>query len=384
MQIVRLKQGKEIPILNGHPWVFSGAIDRVQDESDESSVCRVLNSKGHFVAQGIYNQSSRIAVRILSLDKQTIDRGFFASRIQAAMDMRKRIIPADTTCFRLINAEGDGLPGLIIDQYGDVFVIQIMCPGMDEVKDLIVDILKGLYPDCIIHERSDMKSRKTEGLPLTSGPLLGNLPDDDIRVKESGINFVVDVCTGDRTGFYLDRRICRQTLMRLAKDRQVLDLFSYSGAFGLYAIKAGARHVVSVDSNAPTQALLKKNMEINRVDPFAWRHIREDAMAFLGANKDKYDIIICDPPPFASQKEDYVRTNALSLARLSPGGLLFSFASFSPGFSAKDLLMAINEAARKASRKVRVIETLCPSPDFPYLPSHSEGINMHGYIIFAQ
>ncbi len=381
MIIVHLQPKKETPILNGHPWVFAGAIDKV-DGAHPRQICRVVNSQGHFVCQGFYNPYSQIAVRVLSLGKETIGRDFLAQRIKQAVAMRRAIVRSDTTCYRLVNAEGDGLPGLIADIYGDVLVLQLLCLGMAQFLDDVVAIFKECYPGHIIHERSDAKSRKAEGLSPQSGPLSGVLPEDDIEVMENGIRLAVDVKTGERTGYPMDHRVNRAKLMRMANDKTVLDLFAYSGGFALNALTGGARSVISVDSSAPAQSLVKRNRELNGMSPLVWKHVKEDVFSYLNHEEERFDIVVCDMPPFA-KAEEYTKVNTLAMARLKPGGLLFTAASYATRFGAAELLKAVNRAALSNSRHAAVVEPLYQSPDYPYLSSHPEGVHLHGFMVYV-
>ena len=281
MLIVQLKQKKEVPVIHGHPWIYSGAVDKVQGEPEKEHLCRVLNARGQFVCQGTYNPISQLAVRVLTLGKETIDKAFFEARIKSALALRRRIIPEDTTCYRLINGEGDRLPGLVVDRYNDMLVLQAITPFMEEIKQDLVDILKSALPECGIFERSDSKTRNNEGIRPSTGPLHENLESRDLVVKEHGIAFAVDIFTGDRTGFYLEHKETRQKLMRYAKDKDMLDLFSYTGSFSVCALHAGAKSVISIDSSAPAQVQLKKNMELHKIRPFVWRHMRDDVPRFL-------------------------------------------------------------------------------------------------------
>lgn len=381
MIIVRLQERKETPILNGHPWVFAGAIDKV-DGAHDRHLCRVLNAQGHFVCQGFYNPYSQIAVRVLTMGKEKIGPEILRERIQRAAAMRQRVVPADTTCYRLVNAEGDGLPGLVVDRYGAVMVLQFLCLGMQAFKDDVVAILRKLYPDLIMHERSDAKSRKAEGLTSQTGPLVGVLPEGDIEVQEQDIALAVDVKTGDRTGFYMDHRANRDKLRRCAAGKTVLDLFAYSGGFALNALKGGARSVLTVDASAPAQALLKRNMELNGVSPFIWKHAKDDCLNYLNRETETFDIVVCDPPPFA-KAEDYTKINTLAMARLKPGGLLFSCASYATRFAETELLKTINRAAMQLKRHAAIIDGLHQAPDYPYLAAHPEGRHMHGFIAYV-
>jgi 23S rRNA (cytosine1962-C5)-methyltransferase len=381
MLIVKLKPRKEIPVFHGHPWIYSGAVEKVQGTPEEERICRVLDSRGLFICQGLYNPLSQIAVRVLTLGKEAIDRKFFDARIKNAIDLRNRVINPDTTCYRLINAEGDLLPGLVVDRYDDVLVIQFINPGMEDFKTDFVEILHNHFPSHVIFERSDTRQRASEGLRPVSGMLYGQKSSSDLQVLEHGMPFLVDIFTGDRSGFYLDQREIRQQAMVYSHDADVLDLFCYTGAFSLYALKGGARSVVSVDSSAPAQALLKKNMEIHKVKPFVWRHNKDDIFRFLNDDQANYDLVICDPPAFNKEYDEHMKVTSLAMARVKPGGFLFSLAQVTSQFSPVDLLKVISRSAKELSRKARIIETLAQSPDFPFLPSHLQGMHLTGFVV---
>ena len=384
MLIIKLKPTKELPVIHGHPWIFSGAVDDVQGPVGEEYLCRVIDATGHFVCQGLYNPISQIAVRVLTLSKEPIQRNFWQARIRRALSLRERIIPADTTCYRLINAEGDGCPGLVVDRYAQVLILQILCPGMDFYKDLLVGILVELFPQCVIHERSEIKARKAEGLPNSSGPLHGDLKNGDVEVQENSQRFMVDVLTGDRTGFYMEHRSTRARMAPLCRERDVLDLFSYSGAFSLYALTSGARSVVSVDSSAPAQALMKKTMDLNRIKPFVWRQVKNDASRFLADEKETYDLIVCDPPPLARMHEDLLKITTHSLERLKAGGILCITTTLSQKFTEPDLLKVLNRAALTLGRTARILEPLFQAPDYPCLSSHPQGRFLCGYLVHVE
>jgi 23S rRNA (cytosine1962-C5)-methyltransferase len=384
MLIVRLKPRKDAPVLGGHPWIYSGAIDKVQGSPEEERICRVIDAKGHFICQGLYNPISQIAVRVLTLGKETIDRTFLEARIHSAITLRNRLMEPETSCYRIINSEGDLLPGLVVDLYQDVLVLQIITPGMEDLKADIIEILKGHFPTARIFERSDTRTRSSEGLRPTRGPVLGEADSADLKVIEKGIPFLVDIFTGDRTGFYLENRDIRQKVMAFAHDREVLDLFSYTGAFSVCALKGGARSVVSVDSSSPAQALLKKNMELHKIKPFVWRHIKEDVFRFLSDDRGSYDLVICDPPVFNKEIEEHLKVASLAMARLKPGGLLFSLAPLTSQFSPSDLLKAISRSAHDVSRKARVITTLGQPPDFPFMASHPQGMHLTGLVVHVE
>ncbi|RLB01258.1 MAG: 23S rRNA (cytosine(1962)-C(5))-methyltransferase RlmI [Deltaproteobacteria bacterium] len=384
MLIVRLKERKEVPILGGHPWIYSGAIEDIKGDSEVGNICRVLDSRGRFVCQGFFNPYSQISVRVLSLGKEKIDRGFFMQRIKAAIGMRASIIHGNTNSFRIVNAEGDGIPGLFADIYSDVVVVQFLCPGIERYRDTIIDILHETYPDHVIHERSDDRSRHAEGLKPMSMPLYGSLSEGEIEILESDIHYLVDVKRGERTGFYLDHRGNRQVIKSIARDRDVLDLFSYTGGFTLAALTGGAKSVVAVDSSPPALDILKRNMDLNRIPAFSWRSVRADVMGFLSQEKETYDLIICDPPPFPKEQEILEKVIRLSMKRLRPGGIMSITTSFPYTLPPDDMIKNVGRAARSTGRRAKVIARLSQSHDFPYLPNHPQGMHLIGYLLHVE
>lgn len=383
MLIVQLKPKKEIPIVKGHPWVFSGAVDKVQGSPAETTLCRVLDARGRFVCQGFYNPYSQIAIRVLTRGREAIDRGFFLRRMSAAIAMRTALVPPDTTCCRLVHGEGDGLPGLIVDLYGTVLVVQSISTGTEEFKGDIVSILRELYPDHAIHERSDLRPRAAEGLRPLSGPLHGSVEPGNLQVQENGLPFVVDVLTGDRTGFYLDHRGNRSRLRSLASGKSVLDLFSYTGAYSVHALAGGAVSVTSVDSSSTAQAITKKNMELNRISPFVWRHSRDDVFRFLQDDRTRYDIVVCDPPS-TMKAEDLEKALSLAMERTSPSGLLFAVTYLGSQFTTLDYYRTVHAATERSNRGVRLVGPLHEGPDFPVLPTHPQGIHLFGHILYLE
>lgn len=384
MLIVRLKPGKEGPVLQGHPWIYSGAVDKVQGEPEKERLCRVLNARGQFVCQGMYNPVSQLAVRVLTMGKESIDKAFFHARVKNAIALRNAIIHGDTSCCRLINAEGDLMPGLVVDRYNDILVMQVITPGMEDIKGDLVDILRSEFPMCSIFERSDTRTRSNEGFRPVTGPLHGTTETHDLTVSEHGITFAVDILTGDKTGFYLEHRDTRQRIMVYARDREVLDLFSYTGSFSVCALKAGATSVTSIDSSAPAQVQVKRNMEINMIKPFTWRHLKEDTSRFLVDDKAFYDLVLCDAPAFGNEYEEHSRILQLAVARLKPGGVLFSLAPVTGQFGSADLLKAIHRASQGQFRTARVLETLSQSADFPFLPAHPQGMHQAGFVVYVE
>ncbi len=384
MLIVKLKEKKHLHLFNGHPWVFAGAIDEVTGSDDDNTgLCRVINDKGRFVCLGLYNPYAQIAVRLLTLNKESIDRDFFMRRIKAAIEMRKGLISSDTNCYRLVNAEGDFLPGLVADRYAETVVLQFGCPGMEQFKDEIISIFEELFPGAYIHERSDMRSRKAERLMPESGPLCGQRENGEVVINENGLQLAVDIFTGDRTGHYIDQRATRRRLMEMAQDKTVLDLFCGGASFAVHALKGGAKSATCVDTSAPTQLSVKRNMELNQIDSSRWQHEKADAARFLSKNSDHFDIVVLDPPPH-SEAEDYVKLNSAALKVVSKGGYLFTSMALQTQLDVKSFMRILSKAAYVAGREVQVVDTIQQPADFPYRVSHPEGRHLCGFILYVQ
>jgi 23S rRNA (cytosine1962-C5)-methyltransferase len=263
MRSVFLKEGRERPVLRGHPWIFSGAIERVAEDSDEAGLADVFDAAGRWLARGLFSPKSQIRVRVLTASDEAIDHAFFAGRLARASAWRKALLAPATDAYRLINGEGDFLPGLVVDRYGDFLVCQFVSAAMDGLKGLVVDALAELFGARGIYERSEGGARAEEGLEPSVGLLAGEEPPAALRIEEHGLGFLVDIREGQKTGFFLDQRDHRLLLRELAHDRSVLNCFAYTGAFALSALKGGAREVVSVESSRAALDLARSSAELN-------------------------------------------------------------------------------------------------------------------------
>jgi len=383
---VILKKGREKPILRGHPWVFSGAVQSIEDLSEEGQLCDILSSKGEFLARGYANPRSQITCRLLSREKVPIDASFFRERIRKAHDHRKRFIPPDTNAFRLINSEGDFLPGLIVDVYGKGVCCQFLTAGMERWKREIVSILADeLRPD-YVYERSDTPSRAEEGLEPSKGLLMGTL-DSPTEILENGHRFWVDVEGGQKTGFFLDQRENRGLVKALSKGRRVCDCFCYTGAFSIYAASGGARSVTCVDSSSKALGMAEENFVLNDLEAFPRELICVDVFEFLRSDKSEYDLIILDPPAFAKDKASlkgaargYKDINLLALKRLTANGILVTF-SCSHHISPILFQQILFAAAVDSGRRVQIIKRLAHPFDHPTNISHREGEYLKGFVL---
>jgi 23S rRNA (cytosine1962-C5)-methyltransferase len=381
---IYLKQGRERPVLNGHPWIFSGAIERADDDRENAGVADVYDNGKNWIARGLYSPKSQIRVRVLTWKKETIDENFFLRRFTRALSLREKDLARSTNAYRLINAEGDFLPGLIVDRYGDFFVCQFFTAGIDLFKEDIVSALSALGLTKGIFERSEGRVRDEEGLMPAAGVLAGEAPPDLITVEENQFKFLVDVRRGQKTGFFLDQRDSRIFLSSTARDQTVLNSFSYSGAFSVYALGGGSREVVSLDSSLPALQLAEKNLALNGFADAPGELLKGDAFAYLKEADRKFDLIVLDPPSLAHRRSDvsaatggYKFLNLHALKHLNPGGLLLTF-SCSQHLSTDLFQKVVFGAAVDATRKVSIVKRLGQPADHPISLHHPEGEYLKG------
>jgi 23S rRNA (cytosine1962-C5)-methyltransferase len=381
---VHLKKDRERPVLNGHPWIFSGAIARVDDDQENAGVADVYDHGKNWIARGLYSPKSQIRVRVLTWEKETIDENFFLRRFTQALSLREKHLARSTNAYRLINAEGDFLPGLIVDRYGDFFVCQFFTAGMDLFKEDVVSALSAFSCTKGIFERSEGRVRDEEGLKPAAGVLAGDAPPDFITIEENRFKFLVDVRRGQKTGFFLDQRDNRVFLSTIARDQTILNCFSYSGAFSVYALGGEAREVVSLDSSLPALELAEKNLALNGFADAPGELLKGDAFAYLKEADRKFDLIVLDPPSLAHRRSDvdaatggYKFLNLHALKHLNPGGLLLTF-SCSQHLSIDLFQKVVFGAAIDAARKVSIVKRLGQPADHPISLHHPEGEYLKG------
>jgi 23S rRNA (cytosine1962-C5)-methyltransferase len=382
MQRVYLKPGRERPVLNGHPWIFSGAIETSRGDAAEVGPVDVFDYKKSLIARGLYHPSSTIRVRVLTLKDEPIDGDFFRRRIAQAAALRERYIAPRANAYRLINGEGDFLPGLVVDRYGGFLVCQFITAGMEQYKEAIADILADAGAG--VFEKSDGKVREEEGLGASVGMLAGSEPGELIEIEENRLKFLVDIRRGQKTGFFLDQRDNREFLRTLASGATILNCFSYSGSFSIYGLAGGARSVVSIDSSRPALELAEKNLTLNGFAGENTELIKGDAFAYLKESSGRFDIIVLDPPSLAHRRSDldaatggYKFLNLHALKHITPGGFLLTF-SCSQHLSLDLYQKVVFGAAVDARRRVSVVKRLGAPLDHPVSLHHPEGEYLKG------
>ncbi len=391
MSSLVLKAGKEKSLLRKHPWIFSGAIQRVEGTPKNGDTVQVMSSNRRFLAHAAYNPTSNIAARVWSWEEQEqINAKFFRKKIKAAIAARDSLaIESYSNSWRLIHAESDGLPGLIVDRYGEVLVIQLGSAGAERWKDVITDILQELCKPACIYERSDSDSRRLEGMELRNGILRGEMPDN-VAVIEHGFHFRLDIQHGQKTGFYLDQRDNRALTEALARDKDVLNCFCYTGGFSLYALRGSAKSVLSIDTSAEALCIATENVSRNGLDDARAKWLEADVFQALRKLRDqdrKFDLIILDPPKFAptaafveKAARGYKDINLLAFKLLNPGGLLASY-SCSGGISTDLFQKIIAGAALDAGVEAQIVHHLHESADHPVLLSFPEGAYLKGLVL---
>jgi len=384
---ILLKKGREAPVLRGHPWIFSGALGEIEGDVSAAGVADVFDGDRQWIARGLFSPQSQIRVRLLTWQKEEIDGEFFFRRLSRALSIRNRILSGVTNAYRLVNGEGDFLPGLIVDCYGDFLVCQFFTAGMDRLEPLIVDSLSKLLPVKGVFERSEGRARSEEGIQPSVGVLAGEPPPELIPIQENGLKFVVDVRRGQKTGFFLDQRDNRFFLSTLARGRRILNCFSYSGAFSVYGFAGGAKEVISLDSSRPALELAERNLALNGFATADSELLRGDAFAYLKECTTSFDIIVLDPPSLAHKRGDvdaatgaYKFLNLHALRHVTPGGLLLTF-SCSQHLSIDLFQKVVFGAAVDAGRKVSILRRLGQSVDHPVSLHHPEGEYLKGFVL---
>lgn len=371
---VILNEGREKSLLRHHPWIFSKAIQKADESLQMGQTVEVVNQAGEFLCYGLYSPNSQIRVRALSFDENVkITDALIASRVKDAISLRKNVFARGNDGVRLISSEGDLLPGLIADKYNEFIVISISSCGMERYKNIICQTLKEIFPECSIYERSDTKSRAKEGLPVRKGVVIGTEPDDTIYVREEGQVYIpVDIKNGHKTGAYLDQRLSRIKAGSLSKGASVLNCFSYTGGFGLWALKGGAKRIENVDVSEHALNAAKTGVAFNHLDPGRCKFLKKDVFAYLREQVEKgakYDLVILDPPKFAESAANlkkacrgYQDINRLGLKLVAKDGHLLTFSC--SGLVAPALFQKIvADAAIDAGVDGRVLGTLRQDED---------------------
>jgi len=392
MPAIILKQGREKSLLRRHPWIFSGAIHHVDDEPASGATVDLLSFDKQFLARASYSPHSQIRARVWTFQDKPIDADFFRQRIRSAIHSRDTWnLTPDTNSYRLIYAESDHLPGLIVDRYGDVLVLQSLTAGSEFWKETIADLLLEETGLSTIYERSDADVRELEGLEPRVGILRGTMPESRLTIYEHGLKFLVDIEHGHKTGFYVDQRKNRLRVRELARDKDILDCFCYTGGFTVNALAGAARSVLSIDSSGEALALAKENIILNDL-PLDKANLTEgDVFQLLRKFRDEnrsFDMIILDPPKFAptaAQAEraarGYKDINLLAFKLLRPNGILVTF-SCSGGVDAGLFQKIIAGAALDAGAEAQIVEHLSQGLDHPVSLHFPEGAYLKGLICF--
>lgn len=391
IKTIKLKKGKEDSLLRFHPWVFSGAVESAPTDIEEGDIVKVVSNDNRFIGVGHF-QIGSIVVRILSFEDTSIDLTFFEERLSAAYDLRKtlNLIRHDNNAFRLVHGEGDFLPGLIVDVYGNTAVVQAHSPGMHFARNTIAQALVGLNDAGIknVYYKSETTLPFKAQLDPQNDYIVGGY-ETNIAI-ENGLKFQVDWLKGQKTGFFVDQRDNRSLLEHYAKGRSVLNMFCYTGGFSFYAMRGGANLVHSVDSSAKAIALTKANVELNFPGDSRHEAYAEDAFKFLNTIDNKYDLIILDPPAFAKHRNaiknaliGYRKLNAKAFEKIRPGGILFTF-SCSQAINKEQFRLAVFSAAAMSKRKVRILHQLTQPADHPINIYHPEGEYLKGLILYVE
>lgn len=389
---VFLKPKKEESLLRFHPWVFSGAISKIEGQPEEGDLVEVYGSNGRFLAVGHY-QIGSIAVRVLSFRQREIDASFWEERIRIAFDIRRSLGLVDTptnNTFRLIHGEGDSLPGLVVDMYAHTAVMQAHSVGMHHARHEIAKALKAVIGDLLenIYYKSETTLPYKADIDSENGYLLGGDVED--IALENGLKFCVDWQKGQKTGFFVDQRENRSLLEKYSHGRSVLNMFCYTGGFSFYAMRGGAKVVHSVDSSAKAISLTNRNVELNFPGDERHQAFAEDAFKYLERMGSNYDLIILDPPAFAKHKnvlrnalQGYRKLNAIAFEKIKPGGIIFTF-SCSQVVSKENFRLAVFSAAAQSGRNVRILHQLTQPADHPVNIYHPEGEYLKGLVLYVE
>ncbi|MGL5118957.1 MAG: 23S rRNA (cytosine(1962)-C(5))-methyltransferase RlmI [Plesiomonas shigelloides] len=385
-----LAKGREKSLLRRHPWIFSGAIERVEGKPLSGETLDVFDKGGNWLARAAWSADSQIRGRVWTFDRdEQIDQDFFVRRLQQAQQWRNVVAARDDlTGYRLIAGESDGLPGITIDRYDNFLVLQLLSSGAEFQRLNLMNALRECYPECNIYERSDVAVRKKEGLKQVTGLLHGEEPPKLLPIRENGVQILVDIKEGHKTGFYLDQRESRLAASRYVNGKKVLNCFCYTGAFGLFALKGNCKQVVNVDVSQPALDIARQNAELNGFDMSRAEFVRADVFKLLREYREqgeKFDVIIMDPPKFIENKgqlaggcRGYKDINMLAMQLLNPGGTLLTYSC--SGLMESGLFQKIlADAALDAKREVQFVEQFKQAADHPVLSTYPEGLSLKGF-----
>jgi 23S rRNA (cytosine1962-C5)-methyltransferase len=387
-----LKPGKEGPVLRFHPWIFSGAIDKTIGKPAEGDIVECFSSIGSYLATG-HCMPGSLAVKLFTFERQGISPAFWQTKISDAWQVRKVVGLTEnplTNAFRLVHNEGDSMPGLIVDVYGSIAVLQAHSTGMHDIRQTLAEaiVIAGNGQITTVYDKSSDAIRKMTGRMVEDGFLIGKV--GECEILENGYCFHVDAVSGQKTGFFLDQRENRELLAKYSAGRNILNMFGYTGGFSVYAARAGAKVVHTVDSSAPAVAMAAKNMELNGYSSANYDCITADARKYIETMEQGfYDVIVLDPPAYAKNVasrnqalKGYRSLNAMALAKINKGGILFTF-SCSQVVDRQMFTSAVTAAAIDAGRQVRIIQHLSQPPDHPVNIFHQEGEYLKGLVLLV-
>ncbi len=390
MATLWLKAGRDKALRRRHPWIFSGAVRRLQGSPAPGETVTVVDAEGHFLAQAAYSPHSQIRARVWTFRPDVVvGPDWLRERLNAARRRRAGQIPPDTTAYRLVFGEADGLPGLVVDRYGDTLVLQLLSAGAEYWRSTWVEVLS-TWPDVRhLYERSDSDARRQEGLPPRRGPLYGQ-PSERVLYREHGLQFIADIGRGHKTGAYLDQRPNRQVVRRLARGKRVLDVFAYTGGFTVYALAGGAAAVTAVEASAEVLAQAREHVARNALPAERVTWLQGNAFQVLRdlvARGERFDLVILDPPKFAQRADQvpkaargYKDINRLAFLLLAPGGLLVTF-SCSGHMDTALFQKIVADAAVDAGREGYILQRLFQGPDHPVALPYPEGLYLKGLVV---
>lgn len=396
MKAITLKAGRDKSATRRHPWIFSGAIDEVMGDPQLGDTIEVYSYNSDFLGMAAYSPASQIRARFWTFGQKTeINRAFFENIIEEAIEKRATRgfdINDKTAAFRLVFSENDGIPGCIIDKYGEYLSVEILAAGPEANRALIYEVLAEKTGCKGIYERCDSDVRKKEGLEIRTGIVYGNVPEEPVPMVENGIQFMIDIRNGHKTGYYLDQRDARRRIGEVAKGRKVLNCFCYTGGFGLFALKGGASHVYQVDVSKSALKIAKDLVMLNKLPTAHVTHTEADVFQYLRKCRDKgetFDMIVLDPPKFVEAKDHiekgargYKDINLLAIKLLAPGGILATFSC--SGLMGMDLFQkVVADAAADAHRDMQIIERFGQPADHPVSLAFPEGQYLKGLLLQA-
>lgn len=383
-----LKPGREASLLRGHPWIFSGAIASVEGRPEPGDIVIAVSHKATPLSLGFYNPVSDISFRSLTADTTvSINRSFWQKRIQSSLALREKVLPGGTTAFRLINAEGDGMPGLIVDRYSNYCVVSLATAGMEKHRQSILDVLSQELQPLGIYERSEGRARQLEGLGDRIAAVYGEPMPDNIEIIENHLHFNIDIMGGQKTGFFIDQRPNRECVEKISNQADVMNCFSYTGAFSVYCARGGARRVTSVEASETANKAARANLRENGFSVEQHPVFRDDVFSYFRKTNELFDLIILDPPAFAASKKDipkaargYKDINLQAARHLKEGGILATF-SCSNYIDEALFQKIVLGGVRDAGKSSRLLQTMGPGPDHPTNLAHPEGRYLKGLLL---